>query len=204
MMHIADASSYFITLIAITLAPGPVALVLIAKSASRDVRGVISFGLGFAVGGLVIISAVCFGLAMWLTAVPEAFAYTKYLMLAFILWMALGLWRGGFGLSEGGEPTPARLLPSFSTGLATCLLSPYMILLFPLVLPEMMDITRIEVPDFFIIAALTFVALMAGVAVIIGFAAQLCRLARSPRAMTILNRGLAGLVALGGGWMALA
>jgi threonine/homoserine/homoserine lactone efflux protein len=68
----------------------------------------------------------------------------------------------------------------------------------------MMDITRIEMPQFLIIALVTFAALMAGVALIVGFAAQLCRLARSPRAMMVLNRGLAGLLAFGGGWMAMA
>lgn len=203
-MQFADASSYFITLIAITLAPGPVALVLVARSASRDVFGALSFGLGFAAGGLLIITAVCFGLAAWLTAVPEVFVYSKYVMLAFILWMAVGIWRGGFDLSVDGETKRARLLPSFGTGIATCFLSPYVVLLFPLVLPEMMDITRIEMPQFLIIALVTFAALMAGVALIVGFAAQLCHLARSPRAMMILNRGLAGLLAVGGGWMALA
>lgn len=203
-MQFADASSYFITLVAITLAPGPVALVLVARSASRDILGALSFGLGFAAGGLLIITAVCFGLAAWLTAVPEVFAYSKYAMLAFILWMAAGIWRGGFDLSVSGETHRARPIPSFGTGLITCFLSPYMMLLFPLVLPEMMDITRIEMPEFLIIALLTFAALMAGVAVIIGFAAQLCRLARSPRGVMALNRWLAGLLAVGGGWMALA
>lgn len=203
-MQFADATSYFITLTAISLAPGPVALVLVARAASRDILGALSFGLGFTAGGILIITAVCFGLAAWLTAVPEVFAYSKYVMLAFILWLAVGIWKGGFDLSDKGETSHARLLPSFGTGIATCFLSPYMMLLFPLVLPEMMDITRIAMPEFLIIALLTFGALMVGVALIVGFSVQLCRLARSPRAMMILNRGLAGVLALGGGWMALA
>ena len=203
-MLLSDAGSYFITLVAIALAPGPVALVLIARSASRDVSGALSFGLGFAAGGIVIISGVCFGLAAWLTAVPEVFGYSKYVMLAFILWMALDIWKGGVTLSVDQDIRRARLLPSFGTGIATCFLSPYMMLLFPLVLPEMMDITRIEIPQFLIIALLTFGALMVGVGLLVGFAAQLCRLARSPRAMMILNRGLASVLALGGGFMALA
>lgn len=40
---------------------------------------------------------------------------------------------------------------------------------------------------------------MGGVAVIIGCAGQVSRLVRSQRAMTALNRGLAGVLALGGG-----
>jgi threonine/homoserine/homoserine lactone efflux protein len=203
-MQFSDAVSYTIAMIAITLAPGPIALVLVARSASRDLFGALSFGLGYAVGGILIVAAVCFGLAAWLTAVPDVFILSKYVMLAFVLWMAFGIWKGGFDLSQDGDTRPVRLLPGFCTGITASLVSPYMLILFPLVMPELMDITRIEIPEFLIIAVLTFTARMAGVALLVGLAAQLCRLARSPGAMRALNRSLAGLLALGGGWMALA
>lgn len=203
-MQFSDAASYFITLIAITLAPGPVALVLVARSAGRDIWGALSFGVGYAVGGLLIITAVCYGLAAWLTSVPQVFEYSKYVMLAYILWLAIAVWKGGFDLSEKCETKRPRLLPTFGTGIITCFLSPYMMILFPLVLPEMMDITTIEMPEFLIIALLTFCALLAGAGLIIIFAAQICRLARSPQSMMVLNRALAGLLASGGVWMALA
>jgi len=203
-MQVADAVSYSLAMIAITLAPGPIALVLVARSASRDLFGALSFGLGYAAGGILIVAAVCFGLAAWLTTVPEVFAFSKYAMLAFVLWMAFGIWRGGFDPSPDGDTRPVRLLPGFCTGITASLVSPYMLILFPLVMPELMDITRIEMPEFLIIAVVTFSARMAGVALLIGLAAQLCRLARSPGAMVALNRGLAGLLALGGGWMAVA
>lgn len=79
-----------------------------------------------------------------------------------------------------------------------------MMILFPLVLPELMDITTIQLPDFLIIAVVTFLALFGGAAVIIAFAAQISRIARSQRAMMVLNRGLACVLTVGGGWMAFA
>jgi threonine/homoserine/homoserine lactone efflux protein len=73
-----DFVSYFLALVAISLAPGPVALMLMVRSASNDMRGAMAFRIGFALGGILIISAVCFGLSAWLTAVPEVFEYSKY------------------------------------------------------------------------------------------------------------------------------
>lgn len=201
-MSYSDSASYFMTLIAITLAPGPVALMLVVKSASNDIWGALGFGVGFALGGLLIISAVCFGLGTWLTAVPEAFVYGKYVMMAYILWLAYGIWRGEFDLTGECDMKRLPILSSFGAGALTCFISPYMMILFPLVLPGLMDITTIELPEFLIVAMITFAALLAGAGLIIAFAAQISRLARSPRSMMILSRGLASILVFGGGWIA--
>lgn len=203
-MSYADALSYVMTLVAITLAPGPVALLLLVRSASKDFAGAIGFSLGFALGGLIIITAVCVGLGAWLNEVPHFFEYGKYVMLAYILWLAFGLWKSSFRLSDSAELPRRSVLASLGAGTAACFISPYMMVLFPLVLPELVDITLIRLPDFAIVAALTFAALTAGSGVIIAFASQISRIAKSPRSMMILNRALAGILALGGGWLAFA
>lgn len=203
-MSFADTFSYFITLVAIAIAPGPVVLMLMVRSASNDVRGAAGFGFGFAMGGVMIISAVCFGLSAWLTAIPEIFDYSKYVMIAYILWLARGIWKGGFNMNATCETARGSLRSAITAGLITCFISPYMMILFPLVLPEMMDISTIEMPDFLIIALSTFAALAAGAGLIVGFAAQLTRLARSERSMAMMNRSLASLLVVGGGLMVLS
>lgn len=202
-MNFPDMLSYFVTLVAIALAPGPVVLMLMVRSASKDVKGATGFGLGFALGGVLIISAVCFGLSAWLTAVPEIFEYSKYVMIAYILYMAHGIWKGGFDMNAECMTRRATLASSVGAGLITCFISPYMMILFPLVLPEMMDIAIIEMPNFLVIALTTFAALGAGAGIIVIFAAQLTRLTRSARSMAIMNRTLASLLVVGGSWMAL-
>lgn len=202
-MSVADYSSYFLTLIAIALAPGPVALMLLVRAATNDIRGALGFGIGFAIGGLIIISAVCFGLSHYLTAIPEVFEYSKYAMMAYILWIARSIWKGGFDMTATCDVARRGILPSIGTGIATCAISPYMMILFPLVLPGMMQIEAIQMPDFLIVAAVTFLALLAGSGIIICFAAQLRRFVRSPRNVIIVNRSLASLLVVGGSWMAL-
>lgn len=203
-MSYADAASYIMTLIAITLAPGPVALLLLVRSAAKDISGAIGFGIGFALGGLIIITAVCFGLGVWVSEVPELFEYGKYVMLAYILWLAYGLWKSSFQISKFGESVHRSDLSSLTAGMAACFISPYMMLLFPLVLPELVDITQIELPDFAVVAALTFASLTAGSGVIIVFASQISRIVKSPHSMRVLNRFLASVLAFGGCWLALA
>ncbi|MBX2883545.1 MAG: LysE family translocator [Granulosicoccus sp.] len=201
-MSYSDTASYIVTLLAITLAPGPVALMLIVRSASNDVLGALSFGIGFAIGGVMIISVVCFGLGAWLTAVPETFEYSKYVMLAYMIWLARGVWMGGFDLE--GECPSRNGTPWYSlgAGIVTCFISPYMMILFPLVLPSLLDISTIKLPQFLVLSVTTFAALIAGSILIIAFAAQIRRLFRSPRSMMILRRSLSCILVFGGGWMA--
>lgn len=204
-MNIADLTTYFLTIIAIAIAPGPVVLMLIVRAAGNDTRGALGFGFGYAIGGLIIISAVCFGLSAWLTAVPEIFEYSKYVLMAYILFMARGIWKGGFDLNqECADPKKRSMFASTFAGIMTCTISPYMMILFPLILPGMMDIQTIKMPDFLIIAVTTFLALATGAGLIIGFAAQLRRLVRSPKYLKTVNRSLAAVLVVGGGFMALS
>lgn len=197
-----DMLSYVITLIAIAVAPGPVVLMLMVRAASDDIKGAAGFGVGFALGGVLIITAVCFGLSAWLTAVPEVLEYSKYAMIAYISWLAWGIWKGGFDLTGTCKPVRGSVWSSICAGVATCMISPYMMVLFPLVLPGMMDITAIQMPDFLIVALMTFFALSLGVALIVVGAAQLRRIARCPRSTMILNRTLAVVLVTVGGGMA--
>lgn len=202
-MNYADTFSYFTALVAIAIAPGPVVLMLMVRAASNDIKGAAGFGFGFAMGGVLIITAVCFGLGTWLTAVPEVFEYSKYAMMAYIAYLAYGIWKGGFDMNGTCEVTRGSIWSSMMAGLITCFISPYMMILFPLVLPEMMDITFIALPDFAIVGAVTFLALAVGAGIIVLGASQLRRIARSARGMLILNRSLATILVSVGGWMAM-
>jgi threonine/homoserine/homoserine lactone efflux protein len=202
MMSASVGLSYFITVVAIALAPGPCALVLVVRSASRDLRGAFGFGLGYAIGTVIIITAVCFGLGLWLSSVPAFFEYSKYLMLAYILWLAYGIWNGSVALDGSGKPAQNGIFGSVAAGVLTCFISPYMMILFPLVLPELVNITEIALPDFAMAASLTFAAISAGSMILIIFASQIGRLVRSERSLRILNRSLASLLTCAGTWMA--
>lgn len=203
-MNIFDMISYYLTLITIAIAPGPMLLLLMTRAASNDTKGAIGFAFGAALGSLTIISAICVGLSTWLTEFPAALAYSKYLMLAYIMWIAWGMWKSGFDMNTAEAPRSSGVVLSVVAGFTTCVLSPYMLVLFPLMLPELMDLTQIVMPDYLLITATTFLAEATAAALIIGLAAQLRRLTRTARGTMIMNRGLSVVLLLGGGWMAMA
>ena len=203
-MSLADTFSYFVTLVAIAIAPGPLLLLLMTRAASNDIKGAFGFALGTAFGSLTIMTAVCFGMSVWLNSVPELLSYSKYIMLAYILWIARDIWKGGFNMGASVKPQRSGMWLALVAGFVTCVLSPYMLVLFPLVLPEVLDITSIQMPGYLIIAFATFAAEATAAVLIICLAAQLRRLTKSKRSMAIMNRALASLLVVGGGWMALA
>jgi threonine/homoserine/homoserine lactone efflux protein len=203
-MSFVDLFSYFVTLAAIAVAPGPMLLLLLTRAASNDAKGAFAFALGAAFGSLLIMTAVCFGLSAWLNSVPELLSYSKYIMLGYILWIARDIWAGGFDMTRKVVPQRSGFWLAIVAGFVTCILSPYMLVLFPLVLPEVLDITVIKMPEYLIIAFATFAAEASAAVLVICLASQLRRAVKSTRSMSILNRSLAVLLVSGGGWMALA
>ncbi len=202
-MAILDLFSFFATIVVLALAPGPAVLLIMVRAASNDIVGAIWFGIGVAFGGVLIVAAVCYGLSAWITATPEVFDYSKYVMLAYISWIAWSVWKGGFNMRVEGCTASRSIGSALLAGFFTCFLSPYYMIILPLMLPEIVDTRAIDMPEFLIIALTTFLALSAGAALIVGFASQLRRMVRSPRSLQIMNRTLAALLVAGGGWMAL-
>lgn len=202
-MSIADTFSYFVTLVAIAVAPGPMLLLLITRAGSNDVKGALGFAFGAALGSFSIITAVCLGMSEFLERVPEFLNVSKYIMLAYILWIAWDIWKGGFDMNTNAQSCRSGFGVAVIAGFTTCVLSPYMLVLFPLALPEILDVTSIQMPEFLTLALTTFFAEAFAAIVIIAFAAQLRRFARSARSMQIMNRSLASLLVVGGGWMVL-
>ncbi len=203
-MSLVDIFSYYTALVAIAIAPGPLMILLMTRAASNDLSGAVGFAFGTALGSLTILSAVCFGMSVWLADLPEVLNYSKFLMILYILWVAYGMWRNGLDLSREQTPSRTGAVLAMVTGFLTCVSSPYMLILFPLLLPEIIDMTTIVMPDFLLVTGVTFLAEATAAALMIGLAAQLRRLVHSPRAVQIMNRSLATILVILGGGMAIS
>lgn len=202
-MTIYDIAAYFLTLVAIALAPGPAFLLLMVRAASRDTLGAAFCGAGYASGGVAIITAVCFGLDEFLEAESGFFIYGKYVMLAYILYLARGIWQGGIDSDSVRTAKSKNLFFSYGEGIMACAISPYMMILFPLTLPNILDTATLSGDTVTLIAVITFLALSIGSGIVILFTSQLKRIARSPQYIAIINRSLAAVLACAGGYIAL-
>ncbi|WP_159453161.1 LysE family translocator [Pseudooctadecabacter jejudonensis] len=194
-------TTYFFTLVALLLAPGQVMLLTVIRAAGGDVRGALVFTMGAATGSVLIVSAVCWGMSLISAENAGFMAYSKYVMIGYIAWIAYGMWTRGVDVAGAAAPQ-SGLVTSYMAGLITNMTSPYMMILFPLVIPEVLDITVIEMPDFLIVVLTTLGAEVLSAAVLVGLALQMRRLIRSARATRVFNRSLAGCLMAGGTAMA--
>lgn len=201
-MTFVDCITYFLTHLALILAPGQMMLLVVARAASGDVRGAIIFSVGCTVGCILILSTVCFGMSLWMSDEPGLLAYSKYAMLLYFAWIAYGMWTKGVIAEDDGEVAKSSAIGAFLAGFIANMTSPYMMILFPLVLPEVLDIQAIEMPGYLIAVLSTMAAEVVGAIILIGGALQLRRLIRTPRAAQIMNRSLASILMIGGSVMA--
>lgn len=125
--------AYFVALAALTASPGPIMAVVIARAAGRDGQGAMAFAAGLCLGDVLAVLAVAAGLGFWAQTQPAWFALVKYVGIAYLLWLAVGMWNAR---AETAEIHKSGKLASFGAGLAVCLGNPSTILIHMLLLPS--------------------------------------------------------------------
>jgi threonine/homoserine/homoserine lactone efflux protein len=109
------------------ISPGP-SLVLVARTAiAISRRDGLATALGMGIGGLVFASAALLGLHVVLTNVPWAYLAIKIAGAAYLLYLAVCLWKGArdpIAASDVRADDAHGLLRSFVFGLATQLSNP--------------------------------------------------------------------------------
>lgn len=125
------------------LTPGPNMMYLVSRSLTQGrVAGLISL-TGVVTGFLIYLLAASVGLAVLFTTVPVLFVVVKVAGAAYLLWLAVGMFRGRnavFGGNSGAEHHSPRRL--YLMGIATCLLNPKIALLYVALLPQFLDPER--------------------------------------------------------------
>jgi threonine/homoserine/homoserine lactone efflux protein len=109
------------------ISPGP-SFVLVARTAiAVSRRNGLATALGMGIGGLLFASAALLGLHVVLTNVPWAYLAVKIAGAAYLLYLAVCLWKGArdpIAMSEVRANAAHGLLRSFVFGLATQLCNP--------------------------------------------------------------------------------
>jgi threonine/homoserine/homoserine lactone efflux protein len=200
-MDYAGLFAYAVALAALTAAPGPIMAVVIARSVSRDARGALAFAAGLSLGDVVGVCAVALGIGFWAETQPEWFAVVKYVGIAYLLWLAVGIWNSRLEATSGRK---SGLLASAGAGLALCLGNPSTFLIYVLLLPTVAP-AGIASPQH--LATIVLVTSLAVGGVFFGavlLARQLNRVVASPNSSLLLSRGTAVVIALTSVWMVAA
>ncbi len=197
-MVLMDAITYFAVLASLTVAPGPLSAILVAKTLAGDKSGAMIFGAGIALGDTLIILLVCSGMATWLESTPVVFTLGKALAIAYILWIALWMLRKDKPVQTNILPSSKRFFAELGSGAATCVASPQTLLLYLVLVPRLIDLKDIELSPFLVLLATTAAALCASIFAII-FLAEYIRHWVGPRPNRSVGDWILAAVVAGSG-----
>lgn len=191
---------YFVALVAYAASPGPLMAVLVARSLGNDWRGATAFAAGLCIGEVIAVIAVILGIGIWAQTRPELLALAKYMGVAYLLWLAVKMWRDRSSVSpvylrkSGG-------LGSACAGVALCLGNPATLLMQMLLLPIVAPVGVINVEHMGLVVLTTFAAFGIVFFGTIPLARQFNRIIASPGSSSALNRLTAGTIAATSVWI---
>jgi threonine/homoserine/homoserine lactone efflux protein len=197
-MDHAPLIAYVTALAALTAAPGPIMAVVVARAVGRDGWGAAAFAAGLCLGDVLAVCAIALGLGFWAEAKPELFSLVKYIGVAYLLWLAVGIWNTRPGATQARR---SGWMASAAAGLALCLGNPSTFLIHMLLLPTLAP-AGIAGPQQLAFIALVVFAVVATVFFgTILLAGQLHRLVASPLSSSLLSRITAVVIAITSIWM---
>jgi threonine/homoserine/homoserine lactone efflux protein len=176
-------------------APGPGVAAIVARVLAQGLSGVAPFIAGFVVGDLVWFAIAATGLGVLAREFAALVSAIRWAGAAYLLWLAWRIWRAPTNAPEdaiaarGGGP---RL---FLGALSLTLGNPKVIVFFLSIMPLIVDVHSMNATAFAEIAVIMPFVLAPALT---GYALAANRaraLFRSPRAMKIVNRGAAGVMA---------
>jgi threonine/homoserine/homoserine lactone efflux protein len=137
-----DADSLLLFLIAavtLNVTPGPDMLYVIARGVGQGRAAGIASALGIAVGCFVHISAVTFGLASLMTAVPAAYEIVKFAGAAYLIYLGVRTLTSRRPKDTETPIKEAGLRTIFLQGVITNVLNPKVALFFLAFLPQFVN-----------------------------------------------------------------
>ena len=191
---------YFVAVVALTAAPGPLMAVLVVRSLQQDSKGVAAFAAGLCAGDVLAVCAVALGIGVWAETMPGLLSLAKYLGVAYLLWLAVGMWNSRAGADLAESKKDSRIA-SAGAGMALCLGNPSTLLIYLFLLPVIAPEGIASAEQMLLIASVTFAAVGVVFFGTILLARQLGKVIAKPKASNLFSRITAGLIALTPVWI---
>jgi len=199
-MDYAALFAYFLALTAYAASPGPLVAVLVARSVGCDARGAAAFAGGLCLGEMLAVGAIAIGLGSLATNYPEWFAAAKYAGIAYLLWLAIRIWKSSCAIAPVKAGT-GRFFASIGAGIAVCLGNPATFIVNLMLLPIVVPAGITGARDLVVILLVTFAAFGIVFFGVVLMAGQIGRLISSPRSASLFGRSAATVIGATGMWM---
>lgn len=198
-------TEFLVTALIVVLIPGTGVLYTLSCGLFLGGRAAAAAAAGCTLGTLPHLAASILGLAALLHASGIAYAVVKYLGVAYLLYLAVQMWRTSGELAVGASGLPVRARTLVLKGVLINLLNPKLSLFFLAFLPQFVPPGADAVSAMLGLSAV-FIGLTWGVFTLYGLSASTVRsrVLASPRLVRGLQRGFAGLFGALGLRLALA
>lgn len=182
--------------------PGPSVAALVAQVLTRGPRVVLPFLAAMWIGEAAWLAAAVAGLSVLAEEVHFAFVAVKWAGVAYLAWLAVGLWRSVPEAETAASAAPTSSWRLFATGLAITLGNPKIMVFYVALLPTLIDVRAMGFGDWALLTAVQ-IAVMAFVDLSwVGIAGRARTFLTSPRALRLTRR--ASALAMGGAAAAIA
>lgn len=176
--------------------PGPGVAAVVARSLVRGTNGAPAFIAGFLIGDLVWFTVAATGLAALAQTASGVFAAIKYAGAAYLLYLAWRMWTAPPQAPTDRVVEPSQMpLRLFFGSLALTMGNPKTMVFFLAVLPSVVQLEELSVVAFLEIAAVISVVLPLVLGGYVLAAVRARRMLQSPRAVRLVNRGSATVMA---------
>ena len=202
----AEAAVFVAAVFVLNATPGVDFVLTVTRTLRGGARAGVAAALGISSGCALHALAAGSGLAALLALYPAAFVAIQWAGAAYLLWLALGMWRAAWRAAPAavsqapGVVTPPRLRREFMTGLMTNLLNPKVALFFLAFLPQFVPAASPHKTASFLLLAAWCV--LQGTLFLLGLVAVASKLsrwsgsARARRGWNLLGGGLFVALAL--------
>jgi threonine/homoserine/homoserine lactone efflux protein len=186
------ASVYFVAV----ASPGPGMAAVVARGLAQGTQAAPAFIAGFVVGDLIWFTVAATGLAVVAKTFETLFLFIKYAGCAYLLFMAWKIWTAPVAAADvTASRNKVRSWPSFLGALALTLGNPKVIVFFLSLMPLVVDLKTVT-PLIFAELALVIVLVFTPVLTVTLLLANRARtIFTSARALRLINRGTASIMA---------
>lgn len=183
----------FAAALAVAIAtPGPSMVALVVRVLAQGRARNMAFSVGLVIGDVIWLACAVFGIAAIATWMHEVMVVLKWAGAAYLVYLAYKLWTAPVTASGATAPVRhARHLGDIGSGLLMALANAKTMLFYLALLPNIIDVTGVDIGTFLQLSVLLVVVYMGVLAVYMTGASRARRLLTTPRALRAVNRGSA-------------
>ncbi len=194
-MTLAALLAYCGALFIAAVIPGPGVTAIVARALGSGFCETFFMGLGLVAGDTLYLTAVILGLAFVAQAFTEVFLVVKIAGVLYLGYIAWKLWTTGLLAADIAAKKTNSPGMSFLSGLLVTLGNPKTMLFYIALVPTLIDIGSIGLREYAILLMATFAVLLTVLVPYMLLASRARQFLKKPRALRILNRVAASILA---------